>query len=103
MGLEDAHLGVVGAEVFGDSTLAIHQEGVPAPLLGQGCLVAFCHKPVQLTLLGAHNLHILKQGREMLQIHRVKGRSALALSSGSSTSRCTPTGYGTQKSTILYT
>lgn len=58
-----SHPGMVGTEVFGDGALAVNQEGVPTALLGQGCLVSLCHKAVQLTLLCAHHLHILK-GRE---------------------------------------
>lgn len=56
-----AHLSVIVAEVFGDCTLAVHQKRVPAPLLRQGCLVAFSHEPIQFALFGAHDLHILRQ------------------------------------------
>lgn len=50
---------MVGAAVLGHGTLAVHQEAVPAALLGQGCLVSLSDEGVQLGLLTADGLHKL--------------------------------------------
>lgn len=50
---------MVGAAVLGHGTLAVHQEAVPAALLGQGCLVSLSDEGVQLGLLTADCLHKL--------------------------------------------
>lgn len=50
---------MVGAVVLGHGTLAVHQEAVPATLLGQGCLVSLSDEGVQLGLLTADGLHKL--------------------------------------------
>lgn len=74
-GVETAHLRVIVAKMFGDSTLTIHQKGVPAPLLGQGCLVTFSHKPIQLALFGTHDLHVLGQGAKTSKTFMKKMRT----------------------------
>lgn len=53
------YLSMVGAAVLGDGTLAVHEEAVPATLLGQCRLVALGDEGVQLTLLAADGLHEL--------------------------------------------
>ena len=55
------YLVVVGAAVLGHSALAVHQEAVPPPLLGQGVLVALGDVAVQLALLIADGLHVLRE------------------------------------------
>jgi len=60
----DTHLAMVGAAVLGHGTLAVHQETVPATLLGQGCLVSLGDEGVQLGLLTADGLHKLVGGGE---------------------------------------
>lgn len=42
--------------VLGHGTLAVHQEAVPAALLGQSCLVPLSDEGVQLRLLTADGL-----------------------------------------------
>ena len=59
------YLAMVCAAVLGHGTLAVHQEAVPATLLGQSRLVALGDEGVQLTLLTADGLH--KLGRETRQ------------------------------------
>lgn len=61
------HLAVVGTAVLGYGTLAVHQEAVPPPLLGERVLVALSDVAVQLALLVADGLHILRTGRERWQ------------------------------------
>lgn len=58
---------MVGAVVFGNGTLAIHQEAVPPPLLGQRVLVALCDVVVQLTLLVADGFHKLQEEKWLHQ------------------------------------
>lgn len=50
---------MVGVGALGYGTLAVHQEAVPPPLLGQGIFVALGDVAVQLTLLATDGLHIL--------------------------------------------
>lgn len=59
-----SHLAVVGTAVLGYGTLTVHQEAVPPPLLGQSVLVALSDVVVQLALLVADGLHILRRGRK---------------------------------------
>lgn len=54
-------LAMVGAAVLGHGALAVHQEAVPAALLGQGRLVTLGDEGVQLGLLAADGLHKLFQ------------------------------------------
>lgn len=61
---DSSHLAVVGTAVLGYGTLTVHQEAVPPPLLGQCVLVALGDVAVQLALLIADGLHILRRGRE---------------------------------------
>lgn len=53
---------MVGTAVLGHSTLAVHQETVPATLFRQGCLVTLSNEGVQLSLLTADGLHKLLEG-----------------------------------------
>lgn len=65
------HLAVVGAAVFGDGTLAVHQEAVPPPLLRQRVLVALSDVVVQLALLVADGFHKLREReREEKQLNQ---------------------------------
>lgn len=52
-------LAVVGTAVLGHGALAVHQEAVPAALLGQSCLVSLGDEGVQLSLFAADGLHEL--------------------------------------------
>lgn len=61
-----SHLAVVGGAVLGYSTLTVHQEAVPPPLLGQSVLVALSDVVVQLALLVADGLHILQTRRKWM-------------------------------------
>lgn len=61
-----SHLAVVGTAVLGHGTLTVHQEAVPPPLLGQSVLVALSDVVVQLALLVADGLHILRRGRKAM-------------------------------------
>lgn len=54
-----AYLAVVSAAVLGHGALAVHQEAVPAALLGQSRLVSLSDEGVQLSLLAADGLHKL--------------------------------------------
>lgn len=58
---------MVATAVLGYGTLAVHQEAVPPPLLGESILVALSDEAVQLALLVADGLHILWTGRERWQ------------------------------------
>lgn len=50
---------MVGAAVLGHGALAVHQEAVPAALLGQGRLVTLGDEGVEFGLLAANGLHKL--------------------------------------------
>lgn len=62
-----SHLVVVDAAVFGHSTLTVHQEAVPPPLLRQSVLVALSDVVIQLTLLITDGLHILGAKRKHMK------------------------------------
>lgn len=53
------YLAVVSAAVLGHGALAVHQEAVPAALLGESRLVPLGDEGVQLSLLAADGLHKL--------------------------------------------
>lgn len=61
-----SHLAVVGTAVLGYGTLTVHQEAVPPPLLGQSVLVALSDIAVQLALLIADGLYILRRERNRM-------------------------------------
>lgn len=63
---------MVGAAVFGDGTLAVNQEAVPPPLLGQRVLVALGDVVVQLALLVADGFHKLR-GEKWLRLSQEGG------------------------------
>lgn len=54
---------MVSAAVLGHGALAVHQEAVPAALLGQRRLVSLGDEGVQLGLLAADGLHELMRER----------------------------------------
>lgn len=54
------HLGVVGGGVLGHGALLLHQEAEPPPLLGESRLVAVGHVALQLALLVADGIDVLR-------------------------------------------
>lgn len=62
------HLGVVGGGVLGHCTLLLHQEAEPPPLLRERRLVAVGHVVLQLALLAADGVNVLRWGRGRGQV-----------------------------------